>query len=268
MGKNKKSAVVGGSAVAATGERAVRVADNIKAELGTAAQKRLVKEVQVGLIYTAVQIDTGALGVAYTFPEARTCGGTGVPLKGRTVAELVDGLGGKSLLASAVALAAVNALLADAPLPPATCEADVLDSLDLHRGDRVCMVGCFAPLLKPLKDLGVELKTFDQVPKPGSRPAAEVEEHLPGSEVAIITATSLINNTLDHLLKLASPCREVVLLGSSTPLLPEAFSGTPVSNLSGIRVEEPEGVLRCIAEGQGFCVFKRYVRKVSLRLDD
>ncbi len=246
------------------------VSQRIIEQLSDVAGRQRVRRVHVGLIYTAVQLDTGDVGVAYTFPQARECTGNkcggGLLLEGRTAAELIGGLAGGNLLASAVALAAVNALLAGALPPPGTREADILDSLEIQRGDRVCMVGCFVPLLAPLADLGVSLKIFDQTPKAGSRPAEEVEEHLPSSQVAIITATSLINNTLDHLLDQAASCREVAILGSSTPLIPEAFSGTPVSCLAGIRIQEPEGVLRSIAEGQGFCVFKRYVSKVSLRV--
>jgi uncharacterized protein (DUF4213/DUF364 family) len=245
------------------------VAERIVERLADSAGRRRVCRVQAGLIYTAVQLDTGDVGVAYTFPQTRACGGPGCgggfPLESRRAVELIGALGGNDLLASTVALATVNALLAGAP-PPGIREADVLDSIRFRRGDRVCMVGCFAPLIAPLADLKVSLKTFDQIPKPGSRPAGEVEEHLPRSQVAIITATSLINNTLEHLLALASNCREVAVLGSSTPLIPEVFSGTPVSCLAGISMAEPEGVLRSISEGQGFCVFKRYVRKVSLRI--
>jgi uncharacterized protein (DUF4213/DUF364 family) len=110
----------------------------------------------------------------------------------------------------------------------------------------------------------ISVTAVDQVPKPGSLSAEKAEELLPDSQVAIITATSLINGTLEHLLELCRYCRQVALLGPSTPLLPEAFSGTPISCLAGIRVREPEAVLRSIAEGQGFRVFKRYVRKVNI----
>jgi uncharacterized protein (DUF4213/DUF364 family) len=128
------------------------------------------------------------------------------------------------------------------------------------------MVGCFVPTLASLQTRQISVAAVDQIPKPGSLPAQEAERLLPCSQVAIITATSLINGTLDHLLELARLCREVALLGPSTPLLPEAFSGTPVSCLAGIRVREPEGVFQSIAEGQGFRVFKRHVLKANMRI--
>jgi uncharacterized protein (DUF4213/DUF364 family) len=128
------------------------------------------------------------------------------------------------------------------------------------------MVGCFIPLLKSLQSRQITVTAVDHLPKPGSLPAQEAEQLLPCSQVAIITATSLINGTFDHLLELSLRCREVALLGPSAPLLPEVFFGTPLTCLAGIRVQEPEGVLQSIAEGHGFRVFKRYVRKMNIRI--
>jgi uncharacterized protein (DUF4213/DUF364 family) len=222
------------------------------------------------LIYTAVQLDSGPVGVAYTFPESRQCRagdfGERRPLAGRRASILLSGLGDRDLLASTLALATANALLAGGPPSQDMREGDVLESLQIWDGDRVCMVGCFVPLLTCLQTRQISVTAVDQVPKPGSLPAQEAEQLLPRSQVAIITATSLINGTLAHLLELSRDCREVALLGPSTPLLPEAFSGTPVTCLSGVRVQEPAELLQSIAEGQGFRVFKRYVRKVNIPL--
>ena len=128
------------------------------------------------------------------------------------------------------------------------------------------MVGCFMPLIRALEKRDLYVVSVDEQPKPGARPAEEVEELLPGSQIAIVTATSIINNTIDRILDLAETCREVVVLGPSTPMLREAFSDTPVSCLSGIRILEPEKVLQIIGEGGGFRGFKGYVQKLNLRL--
>jgi len=238
--------------------------------VGLPRRRQLVRAVQVGLIYSAVQLDSGAVGVAYTFPESRDCSSgfaqRAGPLAGSRASRLLQGLGGRELLASPLAVATATALLAaQTPSLPAQ-DGDVLEHVEIRDGDRVCMVGCFLPVLAGLKERPVTVHAVDQAPKPGSLPAGEVEHLLPASQVAIITATSLINGTLPHLLELAGGCREVALLGPSTPLLPEAFQGTPITCLSGIRVQQPAEVLRCIAEGQGFREFKRYVRKLNIPL--
>ena len=49
-------------------------------------------------------------------------------------------------------------------------------------------------------------------------------------------------------------------------MLKEAFANTSLTCLSGIRVMEPEKVIQTIDEGAGFREFRKYVRKVNLRL--
>jgi hypothetical protein len=53
------------------------IAERIVRKLADSANRCRVRRVQAGLIYTAVQLDTGAVGVAYTYPRPRACGGTG-----------------------------------------------------------------------------------------------------------------------------------------------------------------------------------------------
>ena len=246
------------------------VVRNIIEAMSKPAQDRIIKRVQVGLIYSAVQLNNDVTGVAYTFPKGGQCGldqqSSQKPMAGRNVSEIIPHLGGKNLVLSSIALAALNAQLAAGELPKGTKPGDVLDNLDIRNGDRLCMVGCFLPLIPALEKKKVQVVSVDERPKPGARLAEEVEKLLPGSQIAIITATAIINNTIDQLLELAESCREVAVLGPSTPLLKEAFSATHVSCLSGIRILEPGKVLQIIAEGGGFRGFKCYAQKLNLRL--
>ena len=95
---------------------------------------------------------------------------------------------------------------------------------------------------------------------------SEVEDVLSRCQVALITATSIINHTMDLLLAAVEHCRKVMVLGASTPMLPEAFLESNVSMLSGVVVEDPVEVLRVVSEGGGMRLFKPHVRKVNLIL--
>jgi uncharacterized protein (DUF4213/DUF364 family) len=250
------------------------VAETIRSLVLERGAETPVRRAQVGLIYCAVQLETGATGVAFTFPDQRSgkhCGqgliGRG-HLAGRKAEELVEKLGSEDLVSSALALATANALIADSFIDSRAAPGDVLDQLDVREGDHLCMVGCFLPVLEKLKTASVQVTAVDQVAKPGAQPAENTERLLPESQVAIITGTSIINNTLDALLELASGCREVAILGPSTPLLPEAFRDRPVSCLSGIRVDEPDAVFRIIGEGGGFRFFKDHTTKLNIRVSE
>ena len=109
------------------------------------------------------------------------------------------------------------------------------------------------------------LRVFELGPKAeGIFPGEAAAEWLQRSDVALITSTALINGTLEGLLAAAGACREVVLLGPSTPLLPQVFAGTPVTHLSGVQVTDPDGLLRVVSEGGGMRSFRGLVQKVVL----
>lgn len=116
--------------------------------------------------------------------------------------------------------------------------------------------------------LTTEARIFEQVSEREGDllPEEDAYSLLPGCGVALITSTSIVNQTIDRLLAAAQNCREVVLLGASTPLVPEPFAGTSVTLLSGVIVLEPEEILRRVSEAGGTRSFKDHVRKVNLRL--
>jgi hypothetical protein len=130
------------------------------------------------------------------------------------------------------------------------------------------MVGCFEPLIAPLQTRVATLTVFERSGgwTVGVQPADQALDLLPTCSVALITSTALITDSLDALLEAAAGCREVALLGPSTPLLPEVFAETPVTWLSGIRIESPAKVLRVVSEGGGTRNFSPYVQKVNLRI--
>jgi uncharacterized protein (DUF4213/DUF364 family) len=246
----------------------MNLAQSIIESASEAAESYVLTNVQVGFIYSTVMLDEKYMGVAYTFPRCGRCGvrdlGSEKPLCGRKASEMLSYLGQEDLLLSSLSLATVNALGAARALPENVQLGDVLDVMNIRERDRVCMVGCFLPLMKALDSMNVQLTAVDDIPKPGAKPPEEVESALPESDIALITGTSIINNTIDHLLDLASSCREIAILGPSTPMLPEAFLYTPVSCLSGIKILDPENAFRTIAEGGGFREFKKYAQKLNI----
>jgi uncharacterized protein (DUF4213/DUF364 family) len=145
-------------------------------------------------------------------------------------------------------------------------DGDILDHLDLRPADDVGMVGYFGPLVKLLKDRAHSLCIFERVERPPGEmlPISEAGNILPHCQVALITATAIINGTIDGLLKLTRGCREVVILGASTPLNPEAFLDANVTLLAGVMVDNPRPVLQVVSEGGGTRQFSPYVRKVNL----
>ncbi len=234
------------------------------------ARAATVAEVRVGLGYTAVALSDARTGVAFTFNQ-EAHGGCAVfdglrPLAGRRAAELLPLAASRDVIEAAVGLACANAL-ANQPRP-AQLGGDVLDHLAVGPDDAVGMVGHFGPVVPELERRCRSLTIFERVAAPTGalRPAEEAISVLPRCQVAMITATAIVNQTIDRLLDAARGCREVVVLGASTPLWPAAFSGTPVTLLSGVIVSDSAELLRVVSEGGGMRQFRRLVHKVSLRV--
>lgn len=241
---------------------------NIREQLASAAEGRTVTDVRIGLGYTAVMTDDGRAGVAFTFhqhmPERCSLFKGRLPLEGRKASEVMALMDSQEKIETAVGLATANAL---ANVSGAHLKGgDVLDYIQLRPDDRVGMVGMFGPLIGPIRKSAKELLIFEknQNRADGLQPASEIVHRLPDCQVAFITATSIVNHSMDEFLHAAANCREVVILGATTPLLPGAFKDTPVTCLSGVVVSSPAEVLRIVSSAGGMRHFKGWVEKVNL----
>ena len=227
------------------------------------ANAHCAADIRVGLGYTAVALDSGQVGLAWTpHPSAMTCthfqgAGTlaGQPT-GNLLRLLVDA---RSDLARAIGLATANALLAARPRPEASRE-DIVSILGVTAQDKVAMVGYFGPIVGQLRTISCRLDIVELNPRPGETISPDQgREALAACDVAILTGTSLINGTCDDLIASLGRARTAALLGPSTPLCPEAFAGTRITHLAGSRVREAEAVLRIVSEGGGTMLLKKHV---------
>jgi hypothetical protein len=247
-----------------------RTAQRLVAHLADAAQAATVQEVRIGLGYTAVALTDGRAGVAYTFRDLAQ-GGCSVfhglrPLAGRLAADLVPLLESADAIEAGVGLACANALANRSG--PGQQTGDILAHLEVGPDDDVAMVGHFGPLVSQLEARARSLTIFERVAAPTGRlrPREEATARIPSCPIVLITATALINHTLDALLDAARGCRQVAILGASTPLVPEVFAATGVTMLSGVVVTAADEVLRVVSEGGGMPQFGPHVRKVNMHV--
>ena len=232
------------------------------------SEKRIVAEVRIGLGYTAVHLDDGACGVAYTFrgdvpPGCNVVREAG-SLAGRSAGEVVQWATHLDGIKVSVGMATVNALIE----APANADVgDVLESLQIRSRDVVGIVGYFGPLVKQIRERAAGLHIFERRNSgaAGVLPDWAAPKLLPECGIAIISATTIMNRTVDDLLSHCQRVREVVLLGPTTPMLPELFAGHGVTMLSGLKVTNPERMLKIVSEGGGTRSFGPAVEKLTLR---
>jgi len=245
------------------------IRENIIQEASTEAEGKTVSDVRIGLGYTSVLLDSGEMGLAYTWqsdPKTECTVFKGMrPLAGKPVMAVIEMLSSEDTLANAIALAAANAVLNNRKQE--YVPGDLVKTMNITPSDTVCMIGAFMPVIAGLKERVASLHVFERnVNMAGDfLPAEQAVDYLPNSNVVIVTSTSILNSTIDTLLQAAENCREIVMLGASTPLCAKVFAGTPVTALSGVVVADREAVARDISEGGGMKIFKDHVKKVTLK---
>lgn len=232
----------------------------------TLASNLHVRDVRIGLGYTAVQVENGGVGLAYTFrgEAGHTCTAMKMAgeLAGKQADLLLSFMKESDLISAAVGLATFNALLQQ-HLPVSIAE-DFFPIVRLRKGERVGMVGFFAPIIPIIKKAGCELFIFERNLKRGEGlfGPEKIPSELPTCDVVILSATTLINHTFEEVVKHAKMAREAVMLGPSTPLTPEVMGHYGVTLLAGMRIVKPEAVLRIVSEGGGTQRLKGTAQKV------
>ena len=107
------------------------------------------------------------------------------------------------------------------------------------------------PFIPALRDVASQLWVIEQHPSPGEHNPEDAAELLPQAEVVALTASALINQTMDYLLGLCNREALVMVLGPSTPLSPVWFE-RGVDILSGSIVVDEESAIRTVGQGATF----------------
>ena len=224
-------------------------------------------EVRIGLHQTAVVVETDGVrrcGLASTvISHGPHCTEPDVPQAGHL--EALSGLELAALAKSgqpplnSVGVAAINALL---PQEPETwVDVNAEEVIASHGSEAtVVLVGHF-PFVPRLRPRVGELLVLEQRPQEGDLPESAASEAMSQADVVAITSMTLVNRSLEGLLKLCPARAEVLLLGPSTPLSPVLFE-YGVDVLCGSVVKSIDPVLHVVGQGGTF----RQVRKAGVQL--
>jgi uncharacterized protein (DUF4213/DUF364 family) len=262
--------------------------DGIERMLGTDIDRICVERAVIGLFFTGVKLNTGVAGACATplrsIPEAVCCPSSALAmpfpgkLRGRPAKDLLKETAAAGAIRRAVGVVTMNALAEMCWQRRAHPDADLrigvdaYDAADIRPGEQVVVIGAFVPFLKSLKRAHQPFTVLEMDPatlKPDElqyfRPADQAADVLPSADVVLITGTTLVNDTIEHLLALCRPDTRVVIVGPTVGLLPDAFLHRGVAVLGGVRITAPDAFLDVLAEGgSGYHFFGRSAEKVVL----
>ena len=157
------------------------------------AENRKVTDLRIGLGYTGIRLENNATGIAAILFDVLPHGCTVMPTAG-----------------SFAGLACANALIKTPSDFGDNQEATTY--LNLKPGEKVAMVGLFAPLVDKIRATGAILTVIEKNPQRLELLSPEAKQQaLQDCNVAIITATTLLNNTFEETVSYLGKPRSVAL---------------------------------------------------------
>jgi len=246
-----------------------------------------VEDLVIGIFFTGVKLSTGHAGVAFTpigdIPEAVCCPTTAARmpqagnLKGMPVLEAVRYAVEKNVLKSAIGVAAINGVTqlylesgfkAEGKIVNG---ADGFDLLKIGPHETVSLVGAFGPYIRRLKTTGNPFFVIERNPLPLRedekqfyRPESEMAPALEKSNVVVITGTAIVNQTIDAVLSRLKRGARAAIIGPTASILPDAFFRRGVGVMAGVRISDPDSMIRILKEGgSAYHLLKECCEKIA-----
>jgi len=195
----------------------------------------------VGLHWTAVESRTAGMSHTYKTHRKVELSGSG-SLEGLGALETSSRLRDWEPLEASLGLASLNSLI-EPRGEPGSVNGAILEAIP---GRSVAVIGRF-PFNGRVASGAGEAFFFETEPTGDELPPFAVEEVLPRVDVAVITATALINKSLPRLLELSRDAWSVVL-GPSTPMN-DVLLDHGADLLGGIRVVRPDALFSSVMQG-------------------
>lgn len=263
----------------------------VRETLGDALKDITLERAVFGLFFTGAKLSGGQGGLCFTpvkeLPQAVCCPSSAraMPLSGRlagrTAADCLADLEHDNILRKTLAIAVLNALSAACweNRPPKGYSirhgVDAFDEAVIPEKGKTVVVGALVPVLKRLIAAGADFTVLEQDARTlkGAEldhyaPPQDAPKHIPGAELLVITGTTVLNDTLPGLLKLAGPGAQVIITGPTASMLPDAFFRRGVTVLGGIMATAPDALLDIVAEaGSGYHFFGKSAERTVITPD-
>ena len=231
-----------------------------------------IDDLVLGIFFTGVKLSTGHGGVAFTpigeIPEAVCCPTTAArmpragSLTGISVWDCLPLASDKNVLKSAIGVAAINGITSLLLESGIRFEGEIVigedgfDLLKIEPTETISLIGAFGPYIRRLKRMGNPFFIVEKNPlalreeeKPFYKPESQMAQALKRSDVVIITGTAIVNQTVDLILSNLRKESRVAIIGPTASMWPEAFFRRGIQVMAGIRIQNPDKMIRILKEG-------------------
>jgi uncharacterized protein (DUF4213/DUF364 family) len=209
--------------------------------------------------FMAMALASGAAGLSYVLlPESSGAAYQSLNPQtfiGRRPERYAEAVGADDPVENMLGLAAINAICQQVMRATGRMPGSAADSIGLMRiagGDRVGMVGLFPPLLKYMHGSGAELVIVEKNPQlVGRYPDLNVNldvAALHSCNKVLCTSATLLNDTLDEVLRHCTAAEHISVLGPTAGYFPDPLFARGVHVLGGRLVNDGRLLLQLIAQ--------------------
>ncbi|KKL53856.1 hypothetical protein LCGC14_2271240 [marine sediment metagenome] len=152
-------------------------------------------------------------------------------------------------------------------------EGDLLDVLEIDENTTVTFIGLIKPLIRKISKI-TQLITFIEdtlsitpefKPFKYRRNINQLEEEGISTDILICTGTTLINNTIESILRLfKTKARKKIVIGPSASMIPDILFDNGIDIVGGMEIFDSEATVNILQEGGGIKLFKKYGKKYNL----
>lgn len=237
-----------------------------------------IRDAVIGLSLIGIELDNSNVGVTYVLREGLQAGCSIFPYAQKVIGHNAYdiarwALDGCDNIQRGIGMAVITAASRSLNLEDADTSVNPF-SISVRSTDTIGMIGYIAPVAARLGKKVKRVVAFDEgISKCGGAndmvmPMEEQTNYLPQCDIVIMSGTTMINGTIDKLLKICKNAREIVLIGSSCPMYPNAFAGTNVKVLAGSwwDTSRKEDIFKIISLAGGISQLRDYSIKKTVRL--
>jgi uncharacterized protein len=242
-----------------------------------------ISEVRIGVFMTAVRLSDNSFGISSTFQnipmncykKSRDFGDfTPNRITGLKVIDLLESTKKNGIIETlkVAVLNAISSKYLGNPDYKILRNTDPIDLIDLNSNKTITIVGAFQSYIQNISKTNSRLfvlelneDAFNEEDKKYFVPANDYPKVLPISDIVIITGLTLVNGTLDDLLKAIKPETQIIVTGPSSSFIPEVLFANNVKIIGSVKITNPELMLKVVSEGgAGFHMFEYCAEKICI----
>jgi uncharacterized protein len=255
----------------------------LKAKFNNKLECLTLKEVRIGLFFTAVRLSDNSYGASATLTDDnphciksnRDFGDfTPTKIREQKVCDLFEtSKESNTILTLKIAvLNAISSRIISSGNYKVVENCDPINLLDLSGRKTITIVGAFHSYIQKICETNnklyvLELNENSLTPeqKKFYIPANEYKKVIPDSDIVIITGLTLVNKTIDGLLSAVDNQTQVIVTGPSGSIIPDILFANRVNIIGATRITEPEILFDIVSEGgTGYHLFEYCAQKICI----